>query len=156
VCTQTNSYIITPARESQLLYDWRFTANQFVLVPSPLRLTARFFFQLNTCAHSPYATSSLRRGWVCRLQLPLVLASAVILRPESRGTNDHILLSQIRDSPNLEDQVPVFISPRNRVAHLYPKELGSLSVAFTTRRATVEIIRTASTPWRVGLLGLDA
>jgi hypothetical protein len=28
---------------------------------------------------------------------------------------DHILLSQIRDSPKLEGQVPVFISPRNRV-----------------------------------------
>jgi hypothetical protein len=31
--------------------------------------------------------------------LLLVLASAVILRSESRGTHDHILLSQIRDSP---------------------------------------------------------
>jgi hypothetical protein len=27
--------------QSELLYDWRFTANQFVLAPSPLRLTAR-------------------------------------------------------------------------------------------------------------------
>jgi hypothetical protein len=44
--------------ESKLLYDWRFTANQFVLASSPLRLTARFFFsQLNTCGHSPYVTS---------------------------------------------------------------------------------------------------
>jgi hypothetical protein len=32
----------------------------------------------------------------------LTLASAVILGPESRGTHDHILLSQIRDSPNLD------------------------------------------------------
>jgi hypothetical protein len=30
--------------ESELLYDWRFTANQFVLAPSPLRLTARIIF----------------------------------------------------------------------------------------------------------------
>jgi hypothetical protein len=29
-----------------------------------------------------------------------------------------------RDSPNLEDQVPVFISPRNRVAQLYPQALS--------------------------------
>jgi hypothetical protein len=36
---------------------------------------------------------SLTRGRVCRLQLLLVLASAVILRSESRGTHDHILLS---------------------------------------------------------------
>jgi hypothetical protein len=73
-------------------------------------------FQMNTCGHSPYETSSLTRGWACRLQLLLALSSAVILGSESRGTHDHILLSQIRDSPNLEGQVPVFMSPRNRVA----------------------------------------
>jgi hypothetical protein len=49
----------------------------------------------------------------------LALASAVILRYDSRRTHDHILLSQIRDSPNMEGQVPVFISPRIRVAQLY-------------------------------------
>jgi hypothetical protein len=64
---------------------------------------------MNTCSYSPYVTSSLTRDRVCRLQLLLVLASAVIHRSESRGTYDRILLSQIRDSPNLEGQVPVFI-----------------------------------------------
>jgi hypothetical protein len=34
----------------------------------------------------------------------------------------------IWDSPNLEGQVPVFISPRNKVAQLYPWALGSLFV----------------------------
>jgi hypothetical protein len=58
-----------------------------------------------------------------------VLASTAILRSEFRVTHDHILLSQIWDSPNLEDQVPVFISPRNKVARLYPQALGSLFVA---------------------------
>jgi hypothetical protein len=65
----------------------------------------------------------------CRLQLLLVLASAVILRSEFRGTHDHILLSQIRDSSNLEGQVPMFISHRNRVAQLYLQGLGSLFIA---------------------------
>jgi hypothetical protein len=59
----------------------------------------------------------------------LGLASAVILRSESSETHDHILLSQIRDFPNLEGQVPIFISPRNRVARLCPKALSSLFVA---------------------------
>jgi hypothetical protein len=96
----------------------------------PLRLTtSNFVFQLNTCFHSPYVTSSLTRGWVCSLQLLLALARAVILRSESRGTHDHILLYRIQDSPNLEGQVPVFISPRNRVSQLYPQALGSLFVA---------------------------
>jgi hypothetical protein len=58
----------------------------------------------------------------------LALASAVILGSESRGTHDHILLSQIRDSPSLESQVPVFLSPRNRVPKLYLQALGSLLV----------------------------
>jgi hypothetical protein len=69
------------------------------------------------------------RGWVCRLQLLLVLTNVVILRYESRGTHDQILRSQIRDSPNLYGQVPVFISPSDRVAQLYPQTPGSLFVA---------------------------
>jgi hypothetical protein len=60
------------------------------------------------------------------------LASAVILGSESRGTRDHISLSQIRDSPNLEGQVPVFISPRHWVPFSSPA---------TTRRATVELFK---------------
>jgi hypothetical protein len=35
-------------------------------------------------------------------------------------------ISQIGDSSNLEGQVPVFVSPRNRVTQLYSEELGSL------------------------------
>jgi hypothetical protein len=72
---------------------------------------------------------SLTRERVYRLQFLLVLASAVILGFESRGTRNHILLSQFQDFPNLEGQVPIFISPRNRVAQLYPQALGFLFVA---------------------------
>jgi hypothetical protein len=57
--------------------------------------------------------------------LLLTLASAVILGSESH----HILLSQIRDSPNLEGQVHVFMVRSERVALLYPQALGSFSVA---------------------------
>jgi hypothetical protein len=61
--------------------------------------------QLRVCW---YGGRSLTSGRVCRLQLLLALDSAVIL------------------SPNLEGQVPVFISPRNRMAQLYPQALGFL------------------------------
>jgi hypothetical protein len=72
--------------ESQLLYDWRFSAIQFVLATSSLRLTAsNFIFQLNTCGYSPYVTSSLTRRWVCSLQLLLALASTFIPRSDSCG-----------------------------------------------------------------------
>jgi hypothetical protein len=83
-----------------------------------------FIFQLNIFSYSPYVTYSIMRGRICRLQLLLVLASAVILRSESRGTHDHI-----RDSPNMEGQVPVFISPRNRLGRLYPQAVRSLFIA---------------------------
>jgi hypothetical protein len=43
----------------------------------------------------------------------------------SRAEPVTILYCLIRDSPNLEGQVTVFISPRNRVAQLYPRALGS-------------------------------
>jgi hypothetical protein len=69
------------------------------------------------------------RGRDCRLQLLLDLAIRVILRSESRGIHDHILLSQIRDSPNQEGQIPVFICHMNRVTQLYSQALGSLFVA---------------------------
>jgi hypothetical protein len=72
---------------------------------------------------------SLTREWICRLQLLLVFASTVTLESESQRTSDHILLSQIRHSSNLEGHFPVFISPRNRVAQVYPQALGSLFVA---------------------------
>jgi hypothetical protein len=50
--------------ESELLYDWRFTANQFISVSSPLRPTTRdSSFQLNRCGNTPYVTSSLTRRW---------------------------------------------------------------------------------------------
>jgi hypothetical protein len=118
----------------ELHYDWRFTANQFVLVTSPLRLMpSNFIFQLNACGYSPYATSSLMRGWVCRLQLRLARTNADILKSESRATQCHLLLSQIRDSPNLEGQVPVFISSSNRVTRLYSQTLGSLFVSYDSQ-----------------------
>jgi hypothetical protein len=39
------------------------------------------------------------------------------------------LLSHLRDSPDLEGQVPVYISPKDWLAQLYPWALGSLAVA---------------------------
>jgi hypothetical protein len=51
--------------KSKLLYDWQFTANQFVLAPSPLRIMTRVVvavLQLNPWGHSPHVTSSPLRG----------------------------------------------------------------------------------------------
>jgi hypothetical protein len=57
------------------------------------------FYYSQTVADFLCGALSLTRGPVCRLQLLLALASAVILGSESRGTHDHILLSEIRGFP---------------------------------------------------------
>jgi hypothetical protein len=46
-----------------------------------------------------FGAVSLTRERVCRLQLLLVLATVVHFGSDSRGTPDHILLSQFRDFP---------------------------------------------------------
>jgi hypothetical protein len=65
------------------------------------------------------------RGWVCNslVQLLLSLGGAVTLGSNSRRTHGNILLS------NLECQVPVLLSSRNRVVQLYTRALDSLSAA---------------------------
>jgi hypothetical protein len=45
-----------------------------------------------------------------------------------RDSRPYFTISDSR-FPNLEGQAPVFISPRNRVAKLYPQALGSLFIA---------------------------
>jgi hypothetical protein len=64
--------------------------------------------------------------------LLLALASAVFLAFESGGTCDHILLSQVWDSPNLEGQVPLFISPRHWVPFRRLLRLAGLQWWYST------------------------
>jgi hypothetical protein len=72
------------------------------------------------------------------LQLLLALVSAVIFRSDSCGSHDHISLSQIEDFRNLEGQVPVFVSPRNTVARLYPQALGSTNTYLHSQLCILE------------------
>jgi hypothetical protein len=62
-----------------------------------------------------------------------------VLRPA------HILLSHIRDSFNLQEQVPVFISPRNRMADYTPWHWVPFSLPLMTRSTKVEVCDLAST-----------
>jgi hypothetical protein len=78
-----------------------------------------FIFQLNTCGCSSYVTASLMRGWVCRLEYLLGLASAVILRSESHGTHDHILLPS-------DSKLPQSGGPGPRI--YIPQEQGCLVI----------------------------
>jgi hypothetical protein len=117
--------------ESELLYDWRFTANQFVLATRPLRLTpSHFIFQLNTCGHRPYVTSSLTDE---RMGLSFTIDPGPHQRSHSqvrfqRDSWPHFTVSDLR-FPHPGGQIPVFISPRNSVSQLYPQALGSFFIA---------------------------
>jgi hypothetical protein len=58
----------------------------------------QIFFTVRQLRLCRCGTPSLKKVWICRLQLLLDFASAVILGSESRGAHGYILLSQIRDS----------------------------------------------------------
>jgi hypothetical protein len=75
----------------------------------------------------------------------LVLVSAIILGSESRGTRDHILLSQIRDSATWRARSPYLYPPGTWWSSYNPRHWVPFSSPSTTRRATVEVFEAAST-----------
>jgi hypothetical protein len=108
---------MSKVKVKELCYDW-WSVIQSVLVSSThLGLTTRF---QTVAGLLMWGTLSDERT-----SLPFTIAA----ESESCATHDHILLSQIQDSSNLEGQVPIFISHRNRVGQLYPQALGSLFIA---------------------------
>jgi hypothetical protein len=67
------------------------------------------------------------RGWVCSLELLLVLASAVILRSESRETHDYILLStalypQDHGDPRAKVRLEEYLQTRIAVGDVHRQE----------------------------------
>jgi hypothetical protein len=98
----------------------RSTVGQSIPVPSPTWAQDQIFVTVRQLSVCWCGSPSLTRRQVCHLQLLLVLPNAVILRSKSCRTNDHILLFQMWDSPDLKGQVPIFIFPRNRVAVIPP------------------------------------
>jgi hypothetical protein len=119
----------------KLTYDRRSVSQSVSVSGSHLEPMTKFFYsvwQLQVyCCGAP----SLMRGRVSNLLIYLLLglARAVMLRSKSWRT-ETIFYCPIWDSPNLEGQVPVFISPRNRVAQLYPGHWVPFLSPLTTRR----------------------
>jgi hypothetical protein len=107
----------------KLLYNWLFTVNQFVLVTTLWRLTtSNFISQLNTCSYSPHVTFSLMRDVIynCCWSKPAQLFSG--LSPTGLMTTFCCL--SFKTPPNLEDQVPIFISPRKKGGQVIPPGTG--------------------------------
>jgi hypothetical protein len=114
--------------ESELLQEWWFSANQFLLEPGLFETHDPYFFSWTLAVIvlilHPLWPENGSVCYNCFWSLPPQSFSG--LSPSRLMT---ILLSQIRDTPNLEGRVPVFISPRNRAAQLYPPALGSIFIA---------------------------
>jgi hypothetical protein len=111
----------THNRRSKLLYNWR-SASQYVLVSSTLVGLATWYYFLSECCSLRAAALFL---WGALFDEGTGLQFTVqSLNGPSRAEPVTILYCLIWDSLNLEGQVPAFISPRNRVAKLYPRALG--------------------------------
>jgi hypothetical protein len=87
-------------KKSKLCYDRRSVGQSVLVHPSGSR--DQRFVTARELRISSFRAHFFTRGLVGGLQLLLALASTVILGFESRGIHDHILLSQIRDSPSLK------------------------------------------------------
>jgi hypothetical protein len=114
--------------ESQLLYDWWFTANQFVLEPSLLRLMTSNFFNLTPAV-------------IVLIYHPLWREEGSVIYNFAAGPRQrsHSRVPVLRSSwsyptvsvsrlPQPGEPGPRIYIPRNRVAQLYPHALGSLFV----------------------------
>jgi hypothetical protein len=98
-----------------------------------------FFRPLRVCY---FVEPSLTRGQVCNLLLLLVLASAVPLGSESRGTQDHILLSQFLRLPQ-----PGGPGPRIYI----PQEQGGPDILPGTGFPFRRLLRLAGLRWRYSI-----
>jgi hypothetical protein len=100
---------------------------QFVCTCTFFFLLEIWFRQLRICY---FVAPSLTRGQVCNL-----LYNCFWALPEQSHLGQSpaeltaVFYCLIWDSTNLEGQVPVFISPRNGMAQLYPRAMSSLFVA---------------------------
>jgi hypothetical protein len=128
-CTLVEIWTAYLSNKIQILSWSYFTTNgqsisQCVLVSNPLwdmwpditscRKVAMWKSRCCLCG-----ASSLRRGRVCSCAMQPV-------NGPSRAESVTILYCLIWDSPNLEEQIPIVISPMNKVSQLYPLALGSI------------------------------
>jgi hypothetical protein len=65
----------------------------------------------------------MTRGRVCCLQVLMVLSKAIVLFSESRGTHDHIFLSNIRD-PQPAGPGPLEFIPQEQGGPVIPPDTG--------------------------------
>jgi hypothetical protein len=120
--------------KSKVCYDRRSVGQSVLLLSSIWGPRPDFLLLSNSLRVCGSETPSLTRGRVCHLQRLLGLASGVILRSEYRGTDDHILLSQIQDSPTLRIRFPYLYPPGTGWPSYTPRHWVPFSSTPTTRQ----------------------
>jgi hypothetical protein len=114
----------------KLIYDRQSVGQSFLVPGSHLESISRFLLSLWRLRVSWYGHSPWRQdGSVIYLYNWFWALSEQSLSGRSPAELTAIFYCLIWDSSNLEGQVLVFISPRNRLAQLYHRALGSLFVA---------------------------
>jgi hypothetical protein len=131
--------------ESELLYDWRFTTNKFILAISHLIFTTSVF-PLYTCGYGSYVTFSLPREWVW---FTIAAGPRQRIHSQVRIPRDSLPHFTVSDS-----RLPQPGGPGPRI--YIPQEQGGpvilpdtdwvlFSSPPTTRRVAVEVFKPAST-----------
>jgi hypothetical protein len=125
-CFLYSLYLIKGKYVSLSIVEVEFEVKLRPTISLPVCLSVSVWQLRVSCCGAP----SLTRRWLYNLPVQLFLgfARVVTLGSKSRRTQT-IFYCLILDSLNLEGQIPVFISPRNRVAQLYSRALGSLFIA---------------------------
>jgi hypothetical protein len=109
--------------KSKLLYDWQSVSQSVCLgIEYPCGTCGQILFPVGMLLSEVCGLVSVGRPlW---REDGSVICSAITQWSESLRTRNHILLSHLKLlQPG--GQVSVLISPRNRVAQLYPRALGS-------------------------------
>jgi hypothetical protein len=121
--TSCRNVTVCNVRRSKLLYDSQ-SVSEYVLVSSALvGLATRYYF-LSECCCLKFAVLYLwgRPLWPEDWS---ATCSAISQWSESLRTRNHTLLSHLRLPQPRGPGPRVYIPPRNRVAQLYPRALGS-------------------------------
>jgi hypothetical protein len=111
--SQSQSYIMTNSLSASPSWYQAPTWDPWPIFPILFHSHFFFFWQFRVC-------------WcgVCTFQYWPGIASTAFFRSESHGTYEQSLLSLFFRLSQPGGPVPVFFSPRNRVAQLYPRALG--------------------------------
>jgi hypothetical protein len=116
----------------------------------PLETHGQMIFQLNTCGHSPYATSALTEDgavvYNCCWPSP---------GPSPAGLMTTFYCLRFETPPTWRARSPYLYPPGTGLPNHIPSHWALFPSPFTTRRATVVEFDPASTPWRTNLLCLD-